>query len=105
MSELDDIRKRKLEELMRGQQHQHSEEQEFKQQVAQLEGIVKQRMTKEAIARYGNIKAANPQKSVQIVAVLGQLIQGGRVDTIDDELFKKILMRIQEPKKDFNIRK
>lgn len=105
MSELDEIRKRKLEELMRAQQNQHGEEQEFQQQVQQLEAIVKQRLTKEAVQRYGNIKAANPQKAVQLLAVLGQLIQGGRIDAIDDELLKKILMRMQEPKKDFNIKK
>ncbi|MBI2546001.1 hypothetical protein HYV81_02365 [Candidatus Woesearchaeota archaeon] len=106
MSELDEIRKRKLEELMRAQQQQHNnDEQEFAQQVQQLEAIVKQRLTKEAVQRYGNIKAANPQKAVQLLAVLGQLIQGGRIDTIDDELLKKILIRMQEPKKDFNIRK
>ena len=101
---LDEIRKRKLAELM-GQPQQQQDEQQFRQQVQQLETLVKQRMTKEAVQRYGNIKLANPDKAVQLLAILGQFIQSGRLETIDDELLKKILMKMQEPKKDFNIKK
>ena len=101
---LDEIRKRKLAELM-GQPQQQQDEQQFRQQVQQLETLVKQRMTKEAVQRYGNIKLANPDKAVQLLAILGQFIQSGRLEAIDDELLKKILMKMQEPKKDFNIKK
>ena len=101
---LDEIRKRKLAELM-GQPQQQQDEQQFRQQVQQLETLVKQRMTKEAVQRYGNIKLANPDKAVQLLAILGQFIQSGGIEMIDDELLKKILMKMQEPKKDFNIKK
>ena len=60
-----------------GQQNKQGEEQEFQQQVQQLEAIVKQRMTKEVMQRYGNVKAANPQKALQLIAILGQFIQSG----------------------------
>lgn len=101
---IDEIRKRKFEELM-GQQKQDNEEQEFQQQVQQLEAVVKQRMTKEALQRYGNVKAANPQKALQLIAVLGQFIQSGRIEQVDDELLKKILAKMSEGRKDFQIRK
>ena len=103
---LDDIRKKKLEALMRAQQQKQQEAQEFDQQVAQLEAIVKRHMTKEALWRYGNVKLASPDKATQVLVILAQFVQSGRLDTIDDELLKKVLMRMQEgTKKNFNIKK
>ncbi len=102
---IDEIRKKKLEEYMRMSQQKQSEEQEFQQQVQQLEAVVKQRMTKDALQRYGNIKAANPERAMQLLAILGQFIQSGRIEQVEDELLKKILAKLSEGKKDFQIRK
>ena len=102
---IDEIRKKKIEELMRLQQEHQNEQTEFQQQVQQLEAVVKQRLTKDALQRYGNIKAANQQKAMQLLAILGQFIQTGRVENIDDDLLKKILARLSEDKRDFQIKK
>ncbi len=102
---IDEIRKRKLEELMNLQQQRQSEQQEFQQQVQELEAIVRQKLTKEALQRYGNIKVANPQKAVQLLAILGQFIQTGKIESVDDNLLKKILSRLNEGKRDFQIKK
>ncbi|MBW2965162.1 hypothetical protein KY363_06925 [Candidatus Woesearchaeota archaeon] len=106
MDELEEIRRKKLEQLK--QQHaqqiqeQQREEQQLQQQLHALEGMVRQKMTKEALERYGNIKVAHPEKTIQLLAILGQAIQAGHIDTIDDAQLKEILKRI-EPQKDIKI--
>jgi programmed cell death protein 5 len=79
---------------------------ELRQQIQQLEMLVKQRMTKEALERFGNIKSAHPEKAIQLLAVLGQAIQSGQIDEqIDDEQLKDILIRLTPEKKEFKIRR
>ena len=71
---------------------------EFQKQIQVLETTVKQYLTKEAITRYGNIKAAHQQKAIQIITILPQLIQSGQItEKIDDAQFKEILLKMQEP--------
>lgn len=95
MSELEDIRNKKLESLQ--------EQQKLAKQVEMLESFVKQKLTKEALERFGNIKVADPEKAVQIVAVLAQLIQSNNLDKIDDRHMKLILLQMLPKKKDFTI--
>ena len=87
MSPLEEARWRKLEELQAQAQHQ----QDAQQQLAQAEQAIKQLFSKEALARYGNIRAAQPQVAAQLIVVLAQLIQQGRVQQVDDALLRKIL--------------
>ncbi len=68
-----------------------------------LEGMVKQKLTKQALERYGNIKTGHPDKAVQLLLILGQAIQTQEIGTIDDEQLKQILMRMDPPKKDTKI--
>ena len=107
MSELDEIRKKKLEELKRQQlgalQQQDSEKAQIQQQVQQLEIIVKQAFTKEALERYGNLKAAFPERAVQVLAILANAIQSGQISKIDDNELKEILKKLTPEKKEFNI--
>ncbi len=82
-----------------------SEEQEdFQEKIQQLEMVVKQTLTKEALERYGNIKAASPEKAVQLLVVLGQAIQAGQIQQIDDDKLKEILMQLTPEKKEFKIK-
>ena len=77
---------------------------ELQKQMQVLETTVKQFLSGEAITRYGNIKAAHPQKAIQIVTILAQLIQSGKItERIDDAQFKEILLKLQEPKKQTTI--
>ena len=77
---------------------------EIQKQFEALEQVVKQKLSKEAIARYGNIKAAHPEKAMQVITALAQLVQQGQIqETITDDLLKQILLKLQEPKKEFKI--
>ncbi len=109
MSELDEIRKKKLAVLQRQYQQQATdempEEQQFAQQIEMLEGLVKRILTKDAWSRYTNIKAADPERAVQILAVLGQLLQSNKVKQIDDERFKLLLMKLTPQKRETKIRR
>lgn len=101
--ELEELKRKRLEQLKEQQQEQIQEEAQLEQQIQQLEAIVKQYLTKEALERYGNIKTAQPDKAVQVLAILGQLIQTGRVQKVDDHLFKEILLKITPKKREFKI--
>ena len=104
MSELDEIRQRKIMEMHQRQNEDIQEEMQLQQQIAQLESVVKQALTKDALERFGNLKAAYPEKAVQVLVVLGQLIQSGKINKIDDGQLKELLSTIATRKKDFKIR-
>ena len=94
MDDIEEIRKRKLEELKKLQQQQMQDQQQEEsnvQQIQMLESLVKQKLTKKALERYGNIKVAHPEKAVQLIAVLGQLIQAQQIEIINDEQLKELL--------------
>jgi programmed cell death protein 5 len=103
MSELDEIRKRKLEELQQRQGEQNSQEMQAKQELAQIEAVVKQHMTKDALQRFGNIKSADHEKAMQLCIVIAQLLQQGRLATVDDAILKQILVQLAPKKRDFTI--
>ena len=86
-------------------QQQSQEEEQMKQQIEQLEAIVKQALTKEALERYGNLKAAFPDRAVQLLVILTQAIQSGQVTRIDDNTLKEILKKITPEKKDIKIKR
>lgn len=77
---------------------------ELQKQIQVLETTVKRYLTKEAVTRYGNIKAAHQQKAMRIITILAQLIQSGQItEKIDDAQFKEILLKMQEPKQNTKI--
>ena len=102
---LEELKRRRLEELQRAQQSQINETAKLQQQIEQIESFVKQAFTKEALERYGNLKTAHPEKAVQILAILGQAIQQGKIEKIDDTQLKEILLKITPEKKEFKIRR
>ncbi|MBU0536540.1 MAG: hypothetical protein KKE20_06245 [Nanoarchaeota archaeon] len=107
MDDIEDLKRKKLEQLQKQYQDQMSaqaqEQSQMNQQVEQLENAIKTRLTKEALQRYGNIKAADPEKATQVLLVLAQIIQSGRMSTIDDQQFKRILAMMSQGKKDIKI--
>ncbi len=104
MDELEELKRKKLEQLKRQQEDQQEEQAQLEGQLQQLESMVKQLFTKDALLRYGNIKAAHPEKATQLVVVLGQLMQSGKVKKINDEQLKQILKQLSQ-KSDFNIKR
>ncbi len=106
VDELKKLRMAQLQEQMQRQyEQQMTEEAALEGQVNALENMVKAKMTKDALSRYGNVKTVHPEKAVQLLIVLGQLIQAGRIDTINDEQLKDILMKLTPPKHDFKIKR
>ena len=83
---------------------EQQEELESQQKIQQLETIARQVLTKEALQRYGNIKAAHPEKAAQLLLVIGQAVQSGQINKIDDDQLKEILIKLTPEKKDFKIR-
>ena len=105
MDELERIRQQKIEEMQRKQlQQQFQEELQLQKQIEQLEELVRGVLTKKALQRYGNLKTAHPDKAVQLLVVLAQLIQQG-VKRIDDKKLKEILLKITPKKKEFKIKR
>lgn len=107
--ELEELKKIRLAQLQRQLQEQYEqqlrEEATFQEQIEALEQMVKSRLTKEALLRYGNIKTAHPQKAIQLLIILGQLLQSGRATVIDDEQLKDILLKLTPPKSEFKIKR
>lgn len=110
MSSLDEIRKKKLEALMRGQQEnlqQQAEQQsQIQQQIEHMESVARQFFTKDALARYGNLKSAHQEKALQLLIILFQAIQKGQIKgKIDDSTLKKILEQLTPKKRDIKIKR
>ncbi len=105
MDELEQIKARKLQQLQEQQNASMQQEALLQQQLEQVEMIIKQHLTKDALERYGNIKSAHPEKALQIIAVLGKGIEAGQLKTVDDAMLKNLLSRLQTEKKEFNIKR
>lgn len=106
MNELEELRKKRMAQLLEQQQNAAlREEFALQQQIAQLEMIVRRIMTSDALTRYGNIKVAHPEKAVQVLAVFGQLMQKRNIQQIDDQMLKEVLASLTMPKREINIRR
>ena len=110
MATLEETKRKKLEELMRFQQEklqqQANEQSQMQQQIEQMEGIVRQFFTKEALARYGSLKTAHHEKALQLLLILFQAIQKGQIQgKVDDSTLKKILEQLTPKKKEIKIKR
>ena len=95
MSDLDYLRQRKLEQM----QEQYQQQLQLQQQVAQLEELVKKKLTKEALERYGNVRLANPELAIQAASVIVR----SKIELVNDEQLKSLLGKLAGPKKEFKI--
>ncbi len=110
MPTFDEVRKKKLEDLMRlqqeKQQQQAQEQAQIQQQIEYMEDVVRQYLIKEALVRYGNLKTAHQEKALQLLIVLFQAIQKGQIKSkIDDSTLKKILEQLTPKKKEIKIKR
>ncbi len=107
MTTVEELKRKKLEQMMMAQQQsaqmQAENEAQLAQQIEMLEMAVKQLLTKEALQRYGNLKSAHPEKAVQLLVGIGQLMQTHNIKQITDEQLKQLLMQITPEKKEFKI--
>lgn len=105
MNELEEIRRRRMEEMQQRYSEQAQQEEQVQQQLQQIESIIKQRMTKEALQRYSNIKAADPDRAAQLLLLLAQFLQTGKLSIIDDETLKEILVKVNPKKREMKIKR
>jgi programmed cell death protein 5 len=103
MDELEELRKRKLQEMMERRQQDFNEQVQIEQQLQQIENTIKQKFTKEALQRYSNIKIAYPEKRAQLLLILAQV--HNQIDKINDEQLKEILKRMEPKKKETKIKR
>jgi len=108
--ELENIRKRKLEELKQQAAQQQYAEHQQKEYVNKKYQIMRQILSQEGRQRLENIRIVKPQFAEQIELQLIQLYQSGKLrgaTPLPDKEFKKILEQITATgkKKEFNIKK
>jgi programmed cell death protein 5 len=103
MSELEDIRQRKLQELQAQMQQSNAEAQQNQLEKQQIEAYVRQHMSKEAVERFGNIKIAFPEKAEKALLIMATALQRGQIKHIDDKILKTLLEKLQS-KTEFKIR-
>ena len=104
MDELAELRKKRMAQLQ-AQSAEQSEEAQLQSQIAQLDSIVKAKMSREALARYSNMRVAHQELWLQSLVVLAQLIQAGKIADISDAQYKSILERMQPKKREIKIKK
>ncbi len=102
-SELEDLKKRRVEQLKQAYseqlQSQSSDRQqaeaEMAQQIGALEGAVKAHLTKEALQRYGTLKLAHPETATQLLIAVAQAIEAGKLKgMLGDEQLKEVLQQL-----------
>ena len=109
MSTLEELRAQRVAELQQQQMQQFQSpeaQQEFalRQQLSQLEEGVKRHLSKDALSRYGTLKVAHPDNAIQLLLVLGRLIQAGRVAAeISDDQLKELLRQLPPQKRETKI--
>lgn len=104
MSELADIRRRKLEELEQKVNDEENQQKEFMQDVTQLENVVKQRLTRDALSRMGNVKIAHPEVAIQAMIAIANLLQRNQSLMISDKMLKDILLQLTSQRKKINFK-
>lgn len=110
MNELEQIKMQKIEAFRQQQmqnqfQQELASQQKLQMQIAQLENAIKQLFTKEALSRYSNLKIAHPEKAVQLLAVIAQLVESREVIKIDDYQVKELLIQMEGKKRETKINK
>jgi len=81
-----------------------NDQEKMQQQIAMLENEAKKFLDSNALSRYSNIKIAHPDKALQVAALIVQSVQAGQLQgVLDDAQFKKLLIKLQEPSKEFKI--
>ena|SRR3989344_9521573 len=103
--DLEEIKKQKLQSLQQEMlQQQFQEQHQLQQQIEQLEGVVKSHLSPEAVARYWTLKAAHPEKGIQSLVLISELLQAGRLKgPITDEQYKALLERLSPQQRETKI--
>ena len=104
--ELEEIRRKKLNELQQQQVYQAEAQRQGEVMEAQRQNILRGILTSEARERLGRLKIAFPDVASQVEDRIIMLAQSGRLNTmIDDPTLKEILARIVPSKREIIIKR
>lgn len=104
-SELDDIRKRRMQELRRQLAEEQSQSQRQSEVEKQKQVVLRQIMTVEARERLARIRLVKPEFVDQLELQLIQAAQSGRIRLpIADEQLKELLTKLQTQQRGINVR-
>ena len=108
MTDIDEIRRRRMQQLQQQAQQQspdvESQEQMRREVETQKRQAMMQLLTPEARARLTNIRLTKPDFVDQIELQLIQLAQAGRVQSkITDDQLKELLTKLAGQKREINI--
>ena len=97
--ELEKLREQKRQELEE-QQGDIDREEALEEQKESIKQEAYQHMTKEAISRLGNVRAANPELAHAVSAQIARLGKMGQIKQVDDDSLKDILQELQKDKEE-----
>jgi len=106
--ELEELRKKKMEQLKEQQGEGDAEAQQAAQQQAeaQKKAILRQHLTDGARKRLNTVKMSKPDVGEQVEQQIVALARSGRVgDTIDEEQMKQLLSELTPDSKSFDIKR
>ncbi len=104
--ELEEIRRRKYEQMLQAQAGAAEEEGRRKEIEEAKRNIIRQILTSEARERLNNIRMAKPEFAEQLENQLIALAQSGRIKSvINDAQLKEILRQIMPKKREISIKR
>jgi programmed cell death protein 5 len=105
--ELEELRKKKMEQLKEQQGGDGEGQEAAKQQAdAQKQAVLKQNLTDGARKRLNTVKMSKPQVGEQIEQQVVALAQSGRVQgQIDEDQMKELLSELTPDSKSFDIKR
>ena len=105
--ELEELRKKKMEQLKEQQGGESEGQEAAKQQAdAQKQAVLKQNLTDGARKRLNTVKMSKPQVGEQIEQQVVALAQSGRVQgQIDEDQMKELLSELTPDSKSFDIKR